>query len=62
MITHKKEKPVANDPRKIILWTRRYAQNRTISFLVQWVFIVVMILVIGVAATMTQMAHKQESQ
>ena len=51
-----------NDPRQIVLWTRRYAQNRTISFLVQWVFIVVMVVVIGIAAILTQTAHNQESQ
>jgi len=51
-----------SDPRLIVLWTRRYAQNRTISFLVQWVFIVVMVFVIGVAALLTQTAHRQDNQ
>lgn len=49
----------AGDPRQIVRWTRRYAQNRTISFLVQWVFIVIMVLGIGLAASLTQMAHQQ---
>lgn len=62
MVTRKKEQPKTNDPRQIVLWTRRYAQNRTISFLVQWVFIVVMVVVIGIAVILTQTAHKQESQ
>ncbi|HOH43005.1 MAG TPA: hypothetical protein PLZ53_07785 [Candidatus Hydrogenedentes bacterium] len=47
------------DPRLIVLWARRYAQSRTISFLVQWVFIVIMVLVIGLAAGLTQIAHEQ---
>lgn len=62
MATNKKEHSKTNDPRQIVLWTRRYAQNRTISFLVQWVFIVVMVIIIGIAATLTQMAHKDDSQ
>ncbi len=52
----------AGDPRQIIRWTRRYAQNRTISFLVQWVFIVVMVLGVGLAASLTQLAHQQGSR
>ncbi|HDP35468.1 MAG TPA: hypothetical protein ENN29_10210 [Candidatus Hydrogenedentes bacterium] len=62
MDTQKKEKPRRNDPRQIVRWTRRYAQNRTISFLVQWVFIVLMVIIIGLAASLTQLAHKRESQ
>lgn len=47
------------DPRQIVRWARRYAQSRTISFLVQWVFIVIMVLCIGVAASLTQVAHQE---
>jgi len=47
------------DPRLIMQWARRYAKSRTISFLVQWVFIVVMVLVIGVASSLTSIAYEQ---
>lgn len=49
----------AGDPRLVVRWARSYARSRTISFLVQWVFIVVMVLGIGVAAGLTQTAHTQ---
>lgn len=55
----KKNSYQAGDPRQIVRWTRRYAQNRTISFLVQWVFIVIMVLGIGLAASLTQLAQQQ---
>ena len=45
------------DPRLIVQWARRYAKSRTISFLVQWVFIVCMVVVIGVTASLTNMAY-----
>jgi hypothetical protein len=47
----------SGDPRLIILWARRYAKSRTISFLVQWVFIVVMVGSIGIAGTLTNHAY-----
>jgi len=47
----------AGDPRLMILWAKRYAKSRTISFLVQWVFIMGMVLVIATAASLTQLAH-----
>ena len=50
------------DPRLIIRWARRYARSRTISFLVQWVVIVSMIIAIGVATALTNLASRQESQ
>lgn len=50
------------DPRLLMRWARRYAKSRTISFLVQWVFIVAMVMVIGMAAAMTEMAHKTNSR
>ncbi len=62
MATRKQSKSAKNDPQAIVRWTRRYAQNRTISFLVQWVFIVLMVVVIGVAASLTQLAQERESQ
>jgi hypothetical protein len=40
-------------------WARRYAKSRTISFLVQWIVIVVMVLVIGVASSLTSLAYEQ---
>lgn len=45
------------DPRLIVQWARRYAKSRTISFLVQWVFIVVMVAVIALTASFTIMAN-----
>lgn len=47
------------DPRLMVRWARSYARSRTVSFLVQWVFIVMMVLFIGVAAGLTQTAHSQ---
>lgn len=46
------------DPRLIIRWARRYAKSRTISFLVQWVFIVLIVIAIGVAASLTNIAYR----
>jgi hypothetical protein len=43
----------------MVQWARRYAKSRTISFLVQWVFIVVMVLVVAIAATLTNTAYQQ---
>jgi len=51
----------AGDPRLMVLWARRYAKSRTISFLVQWVFIVGMVLVIATAASLTQLAQESEN-
>lgn len=51
----------AGDPRLIMRWARRYAKSRTISFLVQWVFIVVMVLAIGVAGSLTNIAHRSNN-
>ncbi len=48
-----------NDPRALIRWTRRYAKSRTISFLVQWFFIVVMITVVAAAGHYTNQAHSR---
>ncbi len=39
-------------------WARRYAKSRTISFLVQWVFIVLMVMAIGVAGSLTNIAYR----
>jgi len=47
------------DPRAIALWASRYARSRTISFLVQWVLVVFMVAVIGVAAGLTSSAYEQ---
>jgi len=46
------------DPRLIMRWARRYAKSRTISFLVQWVIIVIMVVLVGVAASLTNMAYR----
>lgn len=51
----------AGDPRLIIQWAQRYAKSRTVSFLVQWVFIVAMVAGIGMAASLTNMAYKDEN-
>lgn len=47
----------AGDPRLIMLWARRYAKSRTISFLVQWVFIMAMVSVAALAAVLTNTAY-----
>lgn len=49
------------DPRLMIRWARRYAKSRTISFLVQWVVIVFMVVVIGTAATLTNTAYVEHN-
>lgn len=49
------------DPRLIMRWARRYAKSRTISFLVQWVFIVAMVVIIGVTANLTSLSYRQEN-
>ncbi len=59
MTANVKKQYQAGDPRQIVRWARRYAQSRTISFLVQWVFIVVMVMGIGLAASLTQTAHQE---
>lgn len=35
------------DPRQLAKWAERYARSRTIPFLVQWVFIVLLVIVLG---------------
>ncbi len=47
----------AGDPRQLVRWARSYAKSRTISFLVQWTLIVLMISATGVAATATNLAY-----
>ena len=37
-----------DDPRQIAKWAKRYARSRTIPFLVQWVFILLIVVVLGV--------------
>ncbi len=49
------------DPREVARWANRYARSRTISFLVQWVLVVVMVAVIGVAAGLTSAAYEQRN-
>lgn len=51
----------AGDPRLIMRWARRYAKSRTISFLVQWVFIVIMVVLIGVTSNLTSLAYRAEN-
>ncbi len=62
MATRRQTRGRESDPREIVRWTRRYAQNRTISFLVQWVFILVMVVIIGIAAILTQLAQERGNQ
>ncbi len=52
-----KNRTKTTDPREIIQWTRRYAKSRTINFLVQWCFIVFIICIIGLVASLTQQAY-----
>lgn len=58
-LSHRTYQP--GDPRLIMQWARRYAKSRTISFLVQWIVIVVMVLVIGVASGLTSIAYNSGS-
>ncbi|MBI1317614.1 MAG: hypothetical protein GC168_01525 [Candidatus Hydrogenedens sp.] len=50
------------DPRLLVQWTRRYAKSRTIGFLVQWVFIVVIVMAIAMASSLTTIAYEQNQQ
>jgi hypothetical protein len=45
------------DPREIAKWAKRYARSRTIPFLVQWVFIVALVMVIGSLSYVTLEAY-----
>jgi hypothetical protein len=51
----------AGDPRLLVRWARRYAKSRTISFLVQWVFIVIIVVVIGLLASLTNTAYQMRN-
>ncbi len=48
-------------PKALVLWTRRYAKSRTMSFLVQWVIIVLMVFLVGSAATVTNRAYAENN-
>ena len=49
----------AGDPRLLVQWTRRYAKSRTIGFLVQWVFIVFIVMAIAMTSSYTSVAYEQ---
>ena len=49
------------DSRLLVRWTRRYAKSRTISFLVQWVVIVLMVLIVGGAVHFTSEAYRSNN-
>lgn len=53
------QKPL-DDPRAIAKWASRYAKSRTIPFLVQWVFIVLLGVVIASAGYLTLKAYQSE--
>lgn len=44
------EPPDRANPELLVRWARRYAKSRTLPFLVQWMFIVLMVIAIGFAA------------
>ena len=46
------------DPREIAKWAKRYAQSRTIPFLVQWVLIVILVSVVGLLCYMAIEAYR----
>jgi len=48
------------DPREIAKWANRYAKSRTIPFLVQWVFIVLLGVIIAGVVYLTLMAYRTE--
>lgn len=47
-----------DDPREIAKWAKRYARSRTIPFLIQWVFIVALVVIIGVLLQLTLTAYR----
>jgi len=49
---------IQGDPRQIAKWAERYARSRTLPFLVQWVFIVVLVVLIGALADVTLLAYQ----
>jgi hypothetical protein len=49
---------IPGDPRQIAKWAERYARSRTLPFLVQWVFIVVLVILIGTLADVTFRAYQ----
>ncbi|HPC14946.1 MAG TPA: hypothetical protein P5318_01680 [Candidatus Hydrogenedentes bacterium] len=51
---------IRNDPRLIAQWAERYARSRTIPFLVQWVFIVVLVSIVGALAFFTLRAFQTQ--
>lgn len=51
-------KPVLEpDPRQIAKWAERYARSRTLPFLVQWFFIVCLVVVIGLLSQGALMSY-----
>jgi len=50
-----------DDPRQIAKWAERYARSRTIPFLVQWVFILLIVVVLGALSqgALTAWRHEQ---
>lgn len=46
------------DPRQIAKWAERYARSRTLPFLVQWVFIVVLVIIVAILADVTLIAYR----
>ncbi len=49
----------AEDARQIPIWAGRYAKSRTIPFLAQWVFIVMLGLGMGTASSITAIAYQR---
>lgn len=47
-----------DDPRQIAIWAERYARSRTLPFLVQWVFIVALVTIVGALAYFTLFAFQ----
>jgi len=48
------------DPREIAKWANRYAKSRTIPFLIQWVFIVLLAVVLAGMAYLTMTAYRTD--
>lgn len=49
------------DPREIAKWTARYAKSRTIPFLIQWLFIVLLGVAIGGVVFITLRTYQSEN-
>jgi hypothetical protein len=55
--TDSRQKRGLDDPREIAKWATRYARSRTIPFLVQWVFVILLVAPIGASSYLMVKAY-----